>query len=181
MKKSILCLIMAASIGSTPVAAWAYKPMSEAALKATTGQAAETSIDKSADELLQAYYALFGETPRDLPEGASSDEESLTAGGELGDLGFLNWAFRALSTRDTTRTSLLATIQQFNASGTEVVRQLPSVIMELPHLVIIAPRSSHTIVVSTTDGKEDDKNFGTVSKEASLMAIQSGMVEIAAH
>jgi len=182
MKKSLLSLVIGTAVSFFPLAAMAFTPMSETALKSTTGQAA----DSSTEELLQAYYKTFGYTEDGLPNGAYGEDDTIASGDGFGDLGILSWAYRFLKTNPDATPSILAAIEGFNTSGTNVADQLSlpqitSVILELPKLVIIAPKASYTIVLSTNDGEDDDKSFGAVSREASLMAIQSGIVEIAGH
>jgi len=121
-----------------------------------------------------------------LPVGADGEGETLASDEQLGDLGIVNWAFQFLNTNQEKNNSLLAAIKMFNASGIAAADQInvvpePSVIMELPRLVIIAPKASYTIVVSTSEGTDDDKVVGTFSREAALMALRSGTIEIAGH
>lgn len=177
MKRTLLCLILAAAVGLIPAAAGAADPMTEAALRAMTGQAATASA-KSTDELLQAYYDALYETNRHFPDGTDG---ALSNGADLGELGALNWAYRMLRHNSTSRASLLAAIRRFNTPGTDAMHPIHSVIMDIPRVVVLSPRSSSTVVLSTTAGTDDEKIFCAVTREASLMALHHGMIEIEAH
>lgn len=174
MKKSLLCLIIAAATGLRPAAAGAADPMTETALRAMTGQAAKASA-KGTDELLQAYYDALYETNRHFPDGTDG---ALSNGAELGELGALNWAYRMLRHNTTSRASLLAAIRRFNTPNTNGMHPIHSVIMDIPRVVILSPRSSSTVVLSTTAGADDEKIFCAVTREASLMALHHGVIEI---
>ena len=169
-----------------PSPAMPFTPMSAMALKATTGQAARQATPKNPDELLEAYYALFAASTSGIQEGEIIEAESLANGEQFGDMGIFNWAFRLLNAKFNRGPSIFSAIHTFNASiSAEPDRDespvIPNVIVEIPHLIIIVPKGSYTVMLNATDGPADDQDFLKISHEASLMAIHSGIIEIAAH
>ncbi|VVS91743.1 hypothetical protein [Desulfoluna spongiiphila] len=181
LKTSLRSCAIVIALTLWPVASMAFTPMSADALKATTGQALEPSGTTSTEALLQTYYSLFGSWDYGLSESTYGEDEAFTNGGETGELGILNWAYRALNPTPETAPSLFDRIRTFNGRGADANDQIPLVIMDIPRLIIIAPKTSYAIMFSSTDGKDDDKDFLTVTREASLMALQGGAIEVAAR
>ena len=166
--------------------AFAFTPMSDMALKATTGQAAILTAPKNPDELLEAYYALFAASTAGIQEGEIIEAESLANGEQFGDMGLFNWAFRLLNAKFNRKPSIFSAMHTFNASFSDQPERdespiTPNVVVEIPHLIIIVPKGSYTVMLNTTDGSSEDQDFLKINHEASLMAIHSGIIEIAAH
>jgi len=181
LKKSLRSCVIVIAVTFWPVASMAFTPMSADALKATTGQAIEPSATTSTETLLQAYYALFDSWDYGLSESTYGEDEALASGEEPGDLGIMNWAYRVLNPDPEQAPSLFDRIRTFNGPDSDVADQIPLVIMEIPRLVIIAPKTSYTIMFSSTGGQDDDKDFLTISRDASLMALQGGVIEVASR
>lgn len=69
--------------------------------------------------------------------------------------------------------------KQLVGAGQDVV--VTGVVIGLPTLLIATSADEYSVGVSKTGAINDDKNFITISKGASAMAILGGTVEIAAH
>ncbi|VFQ45077.1 hypothetical protein [Desulfoluna butyratoxydans] len=178
LKRSLRSCVVVIAVTLWPLGTMAFTPMSADALKAATGRALTPSAENSADTLLQAYYDLFDTWDYSLSATTYGEDEAFANGEETGELGVMGWAYRMLSPAPDGSPSLFDRMGTFNASTS--THRIPLVTMDIPRLVIIAPRTSYTVMFRSDD-EDDDKDFLTVTRDTSLMALQTGTMEVAAR